>query len=257
MDIEGKVVAVTGGASGLGYAAATQLAAKGAKVALIDLNVEKAQESADALGNGAIAVKADVSNEDSVTAAFDAIQNQIGDIRVLVNSAGLGGATLTVGKEFAPYPLEQFKFIVNVNLIGTFNCLRIAASKMAQTSPVTDDGERGVVVNVASVAAYDGQRGQAAYSASKGGVVGMTLPIARDLQRYGIRVCTIAPGIFDTPLMMGAPDVVRDPLLKMTQFPRRFGQPNEFGQLVVHICENGYLNGETIRLDAGIRMAPK
>ncbi len=256
MQIEDKVALITGGASGLGRATATTIVEQGGRVALVDLNGDLAQATAKELGDQAIAFAADVRDEDSVQAAVDGTVEAFGALHINVNCAGLGAAARTVGRD-GPMPLKNFEFIVNINLIGTFNSLRLCAAAMAKNDPTDPDNERGVIINTASVAAFDGQIGQAAYSASKGGVVGMTLPIARDLGRIGVRVCTIAPGIFETPLMMGAPDRVKQPLIDAVQFPHRLGEPPEFALLCKQIIENPYLNGETIRLDGGIRMAPK
>lgn len=256
MQIDDRVALITGGASGLGRATAEQLIQAGASVAIVDLNEDLAQATAKELGSQAIAFAADVRDEDSVQAAVDGTIKALGAIHINVNCAGLGAAMRTVGRD-GPMPLKNFKFIVNVNLIGTFNSLRLCAAAMAKNDPIGSDEERGVIINTASVAAFDGQIGQAAYSASKGGVVGMTLPIARDLGRIGVRVCTIAPGIFETPLMMGAPDRVKQPLIDAVQFPHRLGEPPEFALMCRQIVENPYLNGETIRLDGAIRMAPK
>ncbi|MGI9345089.1 MAG: SDR family NAD(P)-dependent oxidoreductase [Gammaproteobacteria bacterium] len=259
MEIKGKVAFITGGASGLGKATAEAFVAKGGKVALLDL--ERQKDTADKLcetfgRENALFVAADVTNEQEVKAAVAAAKDKFGAIHANYNCAGLGLPMRTVGKDGA-HDLKAFQFVINVNLIGTFNTLRLCAEVMAENEPVTADGERGVIVNTASVAAFDGQIGQAAYSASKGGVAGMTLPIARDLERQCIRVCTIAPGIFDTPLMAGASDRIRKPLIDMVQFPHRLGVAPEFAQLAIHIAENTYLNGEVIRLDGGIRMAPR
>ncbi len=256
MQIEDKVAFITGGASGLGKATARTIVDQGGCVVLVDLNGELAEASARELGEGAIAFAADVREEASVQAAIDGALQAFGAIHINVNCAGLGAAIRTLGRD-GPMPLGNFEFIINVNLIGTFNSLRLCAAAMAKNDPIGDDAERGVIINTASVAAFDGQIGQAAYSASKGGVVGMTLPIARDLARVGVRVCTIAPGIFETPLMMGAPDRVKQPLIDAVQFPHRLGEPPEFALLCRQIIENPYLNGETIRLDGGIRMSPK
>lgn len=256
MDLKDKVAVITGGASGLGKATAEKIIAGGGKVAIFDLNEELAQATASELGDNARAFKVNVAEEASVQAAVDGTMEAFGAIHICVNCAGIGAASRTLGKN-GPMPLETFNFVIGVNLIGTFNTLRLCAEQMAKNEPVNEDGERGVIINTASVAAFDGQVGQAAYSASKGGVVGMTLPIARDLGRNGIRVNTIAPGIFETPLMMGAPDQVRVPLIEMVQFPKRLGNAPEFAQLAVQMMENTYLNGETIRLDGGIRMQPR
>lgn len=259
MQIQDKVAFITGGASGLGEAATRLWIERGGKVAILDL--DRQQERADALtaelGADKVAFfAADVTNEEQVQAAVDGAVQKFGAIHANFNCAGLGLPSKTLGRD-GPHPLDSFKFVIGVNLIGTFNTLRLCAAAMDRNEPLTDDGEKGVIVNVASVAAYDGQIGQAAYSASKSGVVGMTLPIARDLGRNGIRCCTVAPGIFDTPLMAMASDKVRNPLIEMTQFPKRLGVAPEFAQMVCHIAENTYLNGETIRLDGGIRMQPR
>jgi NAD(P)-dependent dehydrogenase (short-subunit alcohol dehydrogenase family) len=256
MELKDKVAVITGGASGLGKATAEKVIAAGGKVAIFDLNEDLAQATAKELGPDAAAFKVNVAEEDSVEAAVAGTMERFGAIHVNVNCAGIGAAARTLGKEGA-MPLKTFNFVIGVNLIGTFNTLRLCAEQMAKNEPVNEDGERGVIVNTASVAAFDGQVGQAAYSASKAGVAGMTLPIARDLSRNGIRVCTIAPGIFETPMMMGAPDQVRLPLIEMVQFPKRLGNAPEYAALAVHIVENRYLNGETIRLDGSIRMQPR
>lgn len=256
MDLQDKVAFITGGASGLGRATAENFIAAGAKVMVFDLNAENAEKAAEELGENASWAAGDVADEEQVLAAIAKTKEVFGTIHANVNSAGIGAAARTIGKD-GPMPLKTFEFVLRVNLIGTFNVLRLCADVMQANEPVTEDGERGVIVNVASVAAYDGQIGQAAYSASKGGVAGMTLPIARDLSRQGIRVATIAPGIFETPMMQFAPPQVREPLIEMTQFPKRLGDPNEFAQTANYIVSCGYINGEVIRLDSGIRMAPK
>lgn len=256
MDINGKVAVVTGGASGLGKATAEAIIAAGGQAALLDRNAELAEQTADTLGASATAFEVDVADAASAEAAIGEVMARFGAIHINVNCAGIGAAGRTVGRD-GPLVLEAFNFVIQVNLVGTFNTLRLCAAEMAKNEPVGDDGERGVIVNTASVAAFDGQIGQAAYSASKGGVVGMTLPIARDLARSGVRVCTIAPGIFETPMMLGAPDRVRQPLIEMVQFPHRLGAAEEFAVLARQIVENPYLNGETIRLDGGIRMQPR
>ncbi|MBD3647174.1 MAG: SDR family NAD(P)-dependent oxidoreductase [Pseudomonadales bacterium] len=256
MDLKDKVAFITGGASGLGRATAENFIKAGARVMLFDLNEENVKKTAEELGENATFAAGDVADESAVQAAIDKAVDKFGTIHINLNSAGIGAAARTVGKD-GPMPLNYFEFVVRVNLIGTFNVLRLCANVMQNNDAVTADGERGVIVNVASVAAFDGQIGQAAYSASKGGVAGMTLPIARDLSRQAIRCVTIAPGIFETPMMQGAPDQVRNPLIEMTQFPKRLGDPTEFAQTVAYIVNCNYINGETIRLDAGIRMAPK
>ena len=255
MNIEGKIAVITGGASGLGKATAEMVIAKGGKVAVLDLNEELAQATAAELGE-AKAYQVNVIDDASVTKAIEGVRSDFGAIHINVNCAGIGAASRNVGKDGA-LDINKFNFIVQVNLIGTFSVLSKCAAIMQVNDPEGEALERGVVINTASVAAFDGQIGQAAYSASKAGVSGMTLPIARDLSRQGVRVCTIAPGIFDTPMMAGAPDQVRDPLIDMVQYPKRLGLPPEFALLSQQIVENPYLNGETIRLDGGIRMAPK
>jgi 3-hydroxyacyl-CoA dehydrogenase/3-hydroxy-2-methylbutyryl-CoA dehydrogenase len=246
---------VTGGASGLGHATATRLVAGGGRVALLDLPSSQGTEAARAFGDQAMFTPADVTSGDQVTEALETARQRFGGINVLVNCAGIGTAMKTVGRQ-GPARLEDFARVIQVNLIGTFNAIRLAAAIMAKNAP-TADGERGVIINTASVAAFDGQIGQAAYSASKGGIVGMTLPVARDLAELGIRVVTIAPGIFDTPLLGTLPDPVRQSLAKQVPFPQRLGQPDEYAALAMHILENGMLNGETIRLDGAIRMQPR
>ena len=255
MDISGKVALITGGASGLGLATAKRLLSSGAKIMLVDLNEENVKKAAESLGDPTAFSVANVTEEDSVQNCIKTAKELFGGIHIVVNCAGIGSASKTVGKDGA-HPLNYFKLVVDINLTGTFNVLRLAAVEMGNNDP-GEDGECGVIVNTASVAAFDGQIGQAGYSASKAGVVGMTLPIARDLARMGIRVNTIAPGIFDTPMMSRATDEVRKPLIEMTQFTKRLGLPDEFAALVQHIVENPFLNGETIRLDGGIRMAAK
>jgi len=255
VDLDNKVAVITGGASGLGRAAAEMVINRGGKVALFDLNEDLANSTAAELGESAMAFVVNVAEEESVQAAVNGVMEKFGNIHVNVNCAGIGAASRTLTKEGA-MPLKMFNFVIQVNLVGTFNTLRLCAEQMQNNDPGPDD-ERGVIINTASVAAFDGQIGQAAYTASKAGVAGMTLPIARDLSRSGIRVCTIAPGIFETPMMAGAPDRVRDPLIEMVQFPKRLGEAPEYALLAGQIIENPYLNGETIRLDGGIRMAPR
>ncbi|MFI7006673.1 3-hydroxyacyl-CoA dehydrogenase [Streptomyces sp. NPDC050145] len=253
MRTEGVSALVTGGASGLGLATARKLLGSGARVVLFDLPSSNGQAVAKELGELASFVAGDVSSEADVTRAVEAAAEQ-GPLRVVVNCAGIGGSGRTVGKD-GPYDLERFTKVVTVNLIGTFNVIRLAAAKMGGNELL--DGDRGVIVNTASVAAFDGQIGQAAYSASKGGIVGMTLPIARDLSSRQIRVTTIAPGLFDTPLLGRAPQEVRDALGRQVPHPPRLGAPDEYASLVAHIVDNSMLNGEVIRLDGAIRMAPK
>lgn len=255
MQLQDKIAIVTGGASGLGLATVKAYLAKGARVAIFDLNAEAGQALVAELGEAVIFCPVNVADEASVQAGLEAVVARWGAVHVAVNCAGIGSAMRTVGKN-GPHSLDVFSKVISVNLIGTFNVTRLAAAVMARNEG-NADGERGVIINTASVAAFDGQIGQVAYSASKGGVVGMTLPLARDLATIGVRVNTIAPGIFNTPLMNASPDSVKLPLIEMTQFPKRLGHPEEYGQLAVHMVENAFMNGETIRLDGAIRMAPR
>lgn len=255
MDIEGAVAFVTGGASGLGEAAARRLAGDGASVVLFDKNPERGPRVAADLGRGAAFVEGDVTSEDSVREGL-AKAAELGDLRVAVNCAGSGMAGRTVDREGNPHDLGAFEWTIRLNLIGTFNVSRLAASVMSQLG-ANDDGERGVIVNTASIAAFDGQIGQVAYAASKGGVVGMTLPMARDLAAAGIRVMTIAPGSFDTPIFGMVPDDMKEGLSSIVPFPKRMGHPDEFGLLVTSIVANPYLNGEVIRIDGAVRFPPK
>jgi len=249
LELDGIGAFVAGGASGLGEATARELATRGARVAIADLNEERGSALAEEIG-GSFA-KADVTDEAQVRAAVEGA----GELRLAVSCAGIGWAERTVGKEGAA-ALQPFETVIRVNLIGTFNVLRLAAEAMAANDP-DEEGERGAVVMTASIAAFDGQIGQTAYSASKGGVVGLTLPAARDLARLGIRVCTIAPGLFDTPLLAGLPEEARQALGSQVPFPPRLGRPEEYAQLACQIAENSMLNGETIRLDGALRMPPK
>lgn len=254
MQIEGNVFVVTGAGSGLGEATARMIVARGGKVLLVDLNGEQGGKVAGALGDNARYVTADVADEAGAQAAIAAAV-EFGSLRGLVNCAGIAPPEKVVGRE-RPHRLDSFMRVVNVNLVGTFNMIRLAADAMSRNEP-NAGGERGVIINTASVAAFDGQIGQAAYAASKGGVVAMTLPIARELSRYGIRLVTIAPGIFATPMMLSMPAEVQESLGKTVPFPSRLGQPGEYAGLAEHIIGNAYLNGETIRLDGAIRMMPK
>jgi len=259
MDLQNAVALVTGGASGLGEATVRRLAKAEVKVVIVDRDEARgaalAGELAGAQPKRAVFVKADVTSDAEVQAAVDQAL-ALGPLRVAVSCAGVGWAARTLNKEGAPHDLELFKTVLGINLVGTFNVLRLAASAMARGEPLTD-GERGVIVNTASVAAFDGQIGQIAYAASKAGVVGMTLPAARDLSAVGIRVVTIAPGTFDTPMMGLLPEPARQSLAATIPFPRRLGRPDEYAALVEHIARNPYLNAETIRLDGALRMAPK
>ncbi|MCB1291346.1 3-hydroxyacyl-CoA dehydrogenase [Mycolicibacterium sp.] len=253
MEIKDAVAVVTGGASGLGFATAKALLDEGAKVVILDLPSSRGEEVAAELGERARFAAADVTDEEAVGVAFD-LAETMGPVRIVVNCAGTGDAIRVLGKG-GVYPLNKFARIVNINLVGTFNVLRLGAERMARAESIA--GERGVIINTASVAAFDGQIGQAAYSASKGGVVGMTLPIARDLADKQIRVVTIAPGLFDTPLLAGLPEPAKASLGAQVPHPSRLGKPSEYGALAVHIVENPMLNGEVIRLDGAIRMAPR
>lgn len=261
MNIQGQAALVTGGGSGLGEATARELARLGAKVAVLDINLANAERVAGdintAHGAGtAIALRCDVTNGDSVQAAVTAAAAAHGTARILMQIAGIGSAKRIISKDGSPAPLEDFVRVVNVNLIGTYNVARLFAAACAKAEPMAD-GERGAMVFTASVAAFDGQVGQQAYSASKGGVVGMTLPMARDLAQHGIRVCTVAPGLFATPLMKELPEAVQESLAASIPFPKRLGKPEEFAELACHIVSNGHLNGEVIRLDGALRMAPR
>jgi NAD(P)-dependent dehydrogenase (short-subunit alcohol dehydrogenase family) len=253
MQIAGQTAIVTGGASGLGRATATALASRGARVAILDANVEAAQAAADALG--AIAVTCDVRSPDSVIDAIRAVKKCIGTPRICVNCAGIGPAKRILGRQGA-MPLDDFARVIEVNLIGSFNVLRLVTAEMAALDPLPTR-ERGVVINTASIAAYEGQIGQAAYAASKGGVVSLTLPAARELAQHGIRILAVAPGIFLTPMLEALPEPVQQSLADAIPFPRRLGNPMEFAALAMHLVENVMLNGEVVRLDGAIRLAPQ
>ncbi len=255
MDINNTSALVTGGASGLGEATVRALTAKGSVCTIFDRDEARAKALADELGNGTSYVSGDVGDEEVVGAAVEVAANS-GTFRITINCAGIGWAQRTIGRQGEPHDFGAFKTVVNVNLIGSFNVMRIAAGAMSKTEPL-EYGERGVIVNTASVAAFEGQIGQISYSASKGGIVGMTVPAARDLAPVGIRVNTIAPGLMDTPLLGLLPEEARQALGAGVLFPKRLGFPAEFAELVCSIAENGYLNGETIRLDGGLRMPPK
>jgi NAD(P)-dependent dehydrogenase (short-subunit alcohol dehydrogenase family) len=253
MHPSGYAALVTGGGSGLGRATAAKLAALGAKVAILDINVEAAKEVAAKIGG--IAIACDVADPDQTAGAIAQARDRFGPARILINCAGIAPARRVVGRD-GPMPLEDFVRAINVNLIGTFNAIRLAAHAMSTLDPL-EDGERGVIVSTASVAAYDGQIGQAAYSASKGGVVSMMLPIARELSQFGIRLCAIAPGIFNTPMVSGMPEEVQQSLAASIPFPKALGSPEQYADLALHIIENRYLNGEVIRLDGAVRLAPR
>ena len=255
MELNGAVAFVTGGASGLGEATARRLHAQGAAVAIIDKNAERGKAVEADLGGRARYIETDVTSGESVQAALDAAAD-LGPLRVAVNCVGSGMAGRTINKDGSPHDLSVYEWVIKLNLIGTFNVASRAAAVMSTQTP-NDGGERGVIVNTASIAAFDGQIGQVAYSSSKGGVVGMTLPMARDLAVVGIRVMTIAPGSFETPIFGFVPQEMKDGLASIVPFPNRMGVPDEFAQLVQHIVENPYLNGETIRIDGAVRFPPK
>jgi NAD(P)-dependent dehydrogenase (short-subunit alcohol dehydrogenase family) len=263
MDLKDKVAVITGGASGLGRATVKRFANAGAKAAIFDMNEAKASELVKEFPNSVIFCNVNVTDEASVAAGIDKTMKTFGAIHICCNFAGTGNGIRTMGKN-GPFPLAEFNRIIQINLVGSFNVLRLCAEKMADNAVLNDDGGRGVIINTASVAAYEGQIGQAAYSASKGGVVGMTLPIARDLAVLGIRVNTIVPGLIATPLMMGGaeemtPEIAEflKPLASQVLYPKRLGKADEIAQLAQHIVENDYINGECIRMDGGIRMQPK
>ena len=255
MDPKGKVVFVSGGASGLGAATVRALVARGAKAIVADKAKEPGEALAKELGDDVAFVETDVTSEDAVNAAIGAARERFGGLHIAVGCAGIGTAARVMGRQ-GPFPLDLFELTVRVNLVGMFNMVRLCAAAMSENEP-TADGERGVIICTASIAAFDGQIGQAAYTASKAGVAGMTLPVARELARFGIRVVTIAPGTFDTPMLASLPEEARQSLGAQIPFPSRLGKPAEFADLSLHIVENPMLNGETIRLDGALRMAPK
>ena len=254
MQIQGQVALVTGGGSGLGEAVARELSRQGARVAVLDVDEANARRVAGEIGG--IACRCDITSAEQVTAAIDAVEKAFGPARIVMNIAGIGTAKRVIDRQGSPAPLEDFERVVRINLIGTYNVIRLAAARIARLAP-GEDGERGVMVCTASVAAFDGQVGQEAYSASKAGIVGMTLPLARDLAQHGVRVCTIAPGLFATPLLKELPEEVQAGLAASIPFPKRLGHPAEFASLAAHIVANGHLNGEVIRLDGALRMAPR
>ncbi len=257
MELSNKVAVVTGAASGLGRAAAEKLVNGGAKVVIVDMNAEAGAKALEELGAAnASFVQLDVSSGSDVEAAFEKILADLGRVDICVNCAGIGIAAKTLDRDGNPHDLDLYRKVIEVNLIGTFNVSRCAAAAMARNEP-DQKAERGVIINTASIAAFDGQMGQVAYSATKGGIVGMTLPMARDLSSVGIRCNTIAPGVMATPLLLSAPQQVQDGIVSGIPFPKRLGEPSEFGQLVVHMVENSYLNGETVRLDGAVRMQPR
>ena len=255
MEIEAKVAVITGGASGLGAASVQQLQAAGAKVAILDVNADTGNALAAQFGGNAVFIHTDVTNADYTEAAITQVYDTFGAVHIAINCAGIGTPGRVLSRQ-GPLPLETFDRVIRINLIGTFNVIRLAAARMQANEP-NAEGERGVIINTASIAAFEGQIGQPAYAASKAGVVGMTLPIARELAAFGIRVMTIAPGIFDTPMLAGLPEPARESLGASVPFPPRLGQPDEFASLARYIIESPMLNGETIRLDGALRMAPR
>lgn len=254
MDIKNQTAIITGGASGMGAATARTLAKLGAKVALLDINIENAQKVADEL-NG-FAAKCDVTDSDSVAAAIQAAKEKLGPARICINCAGIVHSRRMINRD-GPMPLEEFKRVIDINVVGTYNVMRLAAAEMIPLEPLGESGERGVIINTSSIAAYDGQIGQTAYSSSKGAIVGLTLPTARELASFGIRVMTIAPGLVSTPMFDKIPEEARESLAKMVPFPKRLANPEEYASLASHIITNEMLNGEVIRLDGAIRMQPK
>lgn len=255
MKIEGKTAIITGGASGLGEATARRLAGRGANIVILDLNEEKGTALANELGNSAAFIKTDIGSTETIENAIDFAKENFGKIDIVINCAGIPSGMKTASKK-GPHNLENFKKVININLIGVFDIMRQSAYQMLQND-LNDEGGRGVIINTASIAAFDGQVGQVAYTASKAAMVGMTLPVARDLAGDGIRICTIAPGLFSTPMMQTLPEQVRIDLAKTVPFPQKLGDPDEFAMLAQQIIENPMLNGETIRLDGAIRMSPK
>ncbi|PYF07252.1 3-hydroxyacyl-CoA dehydrogenase [Ureibacillus chungkukjangi] len=256
MDLQSKIAIVTGGASGLGLATVRNLHQKGVKVTIFDINEVRAKEIVEELGDNVAFASVNVADEASVKAGIEQTVQQFGGLHICVNCAGIAPPAKTIGKK-GIHSLEHFKKVIDINLIGTFNVIRLAAEQMAKNESITEDGERGSIVNTASVAAFDGQMGQAAYGASKAGVAGMTLPIARDLSEFGIRINTIAPGLFHTPMAAGLSEKIVEKLGSMVEFPKRLGKAEEYAELVQFLLENNYINGEVIRLDGGIRMAPR
>ena len=257
MDISKCVAIVSGGASGLGAATVERLLADGARVGIFDLNLERGEALAARHAGRALFARVDVADEASVAAGIAAVKSAFGALHICVNCAGIPGyLSRTVGKK-GPFPLAEFSRVIQVNLIGTFNVGRLAAAEMLKNEPAGPSSERGIIVNTASLAAFEGQMGQAAYSASKAGVVGLTLPMTRDLSQFGVRVCAIAPGLFETPMGAGTPPEVKAKLIQTLEFPKRMGNPSEFAALVAHMVENAYLNGEVVRLDAGTRAPPR
>lgn len=258
MEITNKIAIVTGACSGLGNATAKSLIAKGAKVAVFDINAEQGASVVAELGkDNAVFHQVDVRNAESIEAAVKAVMDLWGAVHLCVNCAGIAPAKRTLDRAANPLPLEDFQNVIDINLVGSFNVARVAASAMAKNEPMGEAGERGLIVNTASVAGYEGQIGQAAYAASKGGILALNIPMARDLAHLGIRVNAIAPGTMGTPMLLGMPEKVQESLISNIQFPKRLGLPEEYSSLIVHLAENAYINGETIRLDGALRMQPK
>ena len=258
MDTQNKIAVVTGGCSGLGNATVRSLVKKGVKVAIFDLNETLGAEVVAELGADNVTfTKVDVSNAESASAAIDKVITDFGALHICVNCAGIATAEKILNRDGVAMPLENFTKAINVNLIGSFNIARLAAEKMAKNEPLNDSQERGIIINTSSVAGYEGQVGQAGYAASKGGILALNLPLARDLAQWGIRVNAIAPGIMGTPMVVGMPEKVQEALVSNIQFPKRLGAPEEFGALAVHMIENSYINGETVRLDGAIRLQPR
>ena len=257
MDIKSSVAVVTGGASGLGEATVERLLAGGGRVGIFDLNEERGRAVAARHAGRAIFARVDVADEASVAAGISAVKTAFGAIHICVSCAGIPGFVGRTVSKKGPFPLAEFTKVIQINLIGTFNVARLAAAEMLKNEPTGPSGERGVIINTASLAAFDGQMGQCAYSASKAGVVGLTLPMTRDFSQFGVRVCAIAPGLFETPMGAGVPPEVKERLIGTLEFPKRMGAPSEFAALAAHIVENAYLNGEVIRIDAGTRAPPR
>ncbi len=257
MDIQNSVAVVTGGASGLGEATVERFIVGGGRVGIFDVNEERGRAVAARHPGRAIFARVDVADEASVAAGLAAVRSAFGALHICVNCAGIPGHVARTVSKKGPFPLAEFKRVIEINLIGTFNVARLAAAEILKNEPIGPSGERGVIVNTASLAAFDGQMGQTAYSASKAGVVGLTLPMTRDLSQFGVRVCAIAPGLFETPMGAGVPPEVKERLIGTLEFPKRMGQPSEFAALVAHIVENAYLNGGVIRIDAGTRAPPR
>ena len=258
MTLNNITAIVTGGCSGLGHACAIALREAGANVCLFDINQEVGQQRVEELGaDHTLFVKVDVRNQDDIANAIELCKKKFSRIELCVNCAGIAPAKRTLDRDGNPAPLSDFQNTIDINLVGSFNVARLVASAMAKQTPLSDEGERGVIINTASVAGYEGQIGQTAYAASKGGIISLTLPMARDLAPLGIRVNTIAPGVMGTPMLLAMPEKVQQALSANVQFPKRLGLPEEFAKLVIHIAQNSYINGETIRLDGGLRMPPK